>query len=65
MPEFEIKKNESNDDFVTRCIADPIMKGEYPSSDQRRIVCNKILAEKASHPDKKKRKDKRGRKKPC
>lgn len=32
---------ESREAFVSRCMGDPIMRGEFPNSDQRYAVCRR------------------------
>jgi hypothetical protein len=33
------QKNETQDDFISRCMTDPEMKSEFPNSEQRKAVC--------------------------
>lgn len=35
------RKNEDHDKFIGRCMADPVMRREFPKADQRRAVCEK------------------------
>ena len=44
MPLPKRKKGESHDDFVKRCMADPIMNREFPDAAQRRAVCERLDA---------------------
>jgi hypothetical protein len=39
MPLPKPKPNESQRDFVARCITDPVMEREFPREDQRVVVC--------------------------
>ena len=65
MPIPKPRKNETDDDFISRCMSDPIMIGDFPSEDQRFAVWNTALTQKSAHPvdDKKKKKRKKPRKK--
>ena len=40
MPIPKPKQNETRKSFMTRCMADPSMVGEYRDSDQRLAVCS-------------------------
>ena len=39
MPIPKPRSNESEDDFVSRCMGDETMKDEYPAQGQRLAVC--------------------------
>ncbi len=39
MPLPKPKPNESQNNFIGRCVADPIMEREFPRQDQRLIIC--------------------------
>jgi len=39
MPLTTPKKNESNKEFILRCMSDDIMVKEYPNVDQRLAIC--------------------------
>jgi len=39
MPMPKPKKDETQDDFISRCMADGVMQSEYPDNDQRLAVC--------------------------
>lgn len=39
MPIPKPKANESRQDFILRCIKDPVMQKEYPNNPQRFMVC--------------------------
>ena len=39
MPIPEPQELESDDDFMARCMADPVMVSEFPSQTQRLAVC--------------------------
>ena len=41
MPLPERKPNETHDEFLQRCIKDPVMVKEFPDTDQRRAVCER------------------------
>jgi hypothetical protein len=41
MPIPKPKKNEKRNDFIQRCMIDPIMIKEYKNADQRLAVCAK------------------------
>lgn len=68
MPIPTPRMNESDDDFISRCMSDPIAIGDFPSEEQRFAVCSGELTQKADHPAgggmrKKKKKKKKPRKK--
>lgn len=46
MPIPQPKKNESKNDFVSRCFTDPIMEGDFPNKNQRLAVCNQTFRDK-------------------
>ena len=61
MPIPKQRKDETDAEFISRCMEDPIMVGDFPSTDQRLAVCNNALSQKSAHPvddDKKKKKKK-------
>jgi len=39
MPLPNPNSNEDHDDFISRCMSDPLMRDEYPQQDQRAAVC--------------------------
>jgi hypothetical protein len=39
MPIPERQDNESSDEFMRRCMADDVMRDEYPDAAQRYAVC--------------------------
>lgn len=39
MPLPKPKKDEKREDFIPRCMANEVMREEYPDSDQRYAVC--------------------------
>lgn len=39
MPLPKPKPGESQNDFIGRCVSDPIMESEFPRQDQRLIIC--------------------------
>lgn len=41
MPLPERKQGETPDEFIARCMADPVMVDEFPDAGQRRAVCQK------------------------
>lgn len=43
MPIPKPKKNEKRNDFIQRCMIDPIMINEYKNKDQRLAVCAKTF----------------------
>lgn len=40
MPIPSPDKDEQRDAFVSRCMADPVMRREFPEADQRAAVCH-------------------------
>jgi hypothetical protein len=41
MPIPKPKKNEKRNEFMQRCMADPVMIREYKNTDQRLAICAK------------------------
>ena len=41
MPMPKPRKGEGQDNFIERCMGDPVMTKDYPEADQRRAVCQK------------------------
>jgi hypothetical protein len=46
MPLPSPKKNETRDDFVSRCMSDPTCKGDFPDNKQRVAVCMNLFEDK-------------------
>ncbi len=46
MPIPKPKANESENDFISRCMGDSVMNEEYPDNDQRAAVCHQAWREK-------------------
>ena len=46
MPLPKPKKNEKEDDFLTRCMEDDVMNEEYPDEKQRYAICQSLWDEK-------------------
>jgi len=42
MPIPTPKKNEKRNDFIQRCMVDPVMIKEYKNIDQRLAICAKV-----------------------
>lgn len=40
MPIPEPKPGESEKEFISRCMSDEIMRGEYPDEQQRAAICH-------------------------
>lgn len=51
MPLPTPKTGENHDDFMDRCMADPMMNEDYPDSDQRYAVCESQWDEKEEESD--------------
>jgi len=39
MPLPKPKPGENRNDFIARCVTDPIMQSEFPEQDQRLVIC--------------------------
>jgi hypothetical protein len=46
MPIPKPKTGEDRKDYIQRCMANPIMKSEYPDQEQRLAVCYKTFINK-------------------
>lgn len=42
MPIPKPKKNEKRNDFIQRCMIDPVMLKEFKNADQRLAICSKV-----------------------
>ncbi len=42
MPIPTPKKNEERNDFIHRCMVDPVMIKEFKNTDQRLAICSKV-----------------------
>ena len=42
MPIPTPKKNETRNDFIQRCMIDPVMINEFKNKDQRLAICAKV-----------------------
>lgn len=42
MPIPTPKKNEKRNEFIQRCITDPVMVKEFKNTDQRLAICAKV-----------------------
>lgn len=40
MPIPQPRPNESHDQFINRCMSDPLMVSEYPDNQQRAAICH-------------------------
>ena len=43
MPIPKPKKNENRNDFIQRCMIDPVMIKEFKNTDQRLAICAKVF----------------------
>lgn len=43
MPIPTPKKNEKRNDFIQRCMIDPVMIKEFKNTDQRLAICSKVF----------------------
>ena len=43
MPIPKPKKNEDRNDFIQRCMIDPVMIKEFKNTDQRLAICAKVF----------------------
>ena len=41
MPLPKRKSDESREEFIARCMKDPVMVQEFPDANQRRAICEK------------------------
>ena len=46
MPLPKPRIDEKEEEFVSRCMDDEVMKEEYPDTEQRAAVCYKLFEEK-------------------
>ena len=46
MPLPKPRAEESNNQFISRCMIDDVMTSEYPQRTQRYAVCNNLLSQK-------------------
>lgn len=52
MPLPQPQNNETQDDFMGRCMSDPTMLAEYPGQDQRYAVCMRQFGQGTGEPEK-------------
>ena len=46
MPIPTPKKNEKSNDFIQRCMIDPVMIKEFKNTDQRLAICSKVFRDR-------------------
>jgi len=51
MPIPQRRKGEKRSDFIQRCMSDPVMKREYPKSDQRLAICSQAANKRSNTED--------------